>query len=899
MPAVTTVPSSGDQDIDGVLVGRKWAVSSLSYSFPASAAFYEAGYGNGEPLNNFEVLNPTQQAAVRTVLRGYAAVANVTFTEVAETSSAHADLRYASSDAPGTAWAYYPATASYGGDSWYNNSTGWYDSPVKGTYAYETFLHETGHALGLKHAQEAPAVSGAHDSMEYTVMTYHSYVGQVGTDGYTNGAWSFAQSLMMLDIAAVQYLYGANYATNSGNTTYTWSPATGELSIDGVAQGAPIGNRVFMTMWDGGGTDTYDFSSYTTGVAADLHAGAWSTLATAQLAYLGDGHYAAGNVANSLLHDGDLRSLIENATGGAGNDTLTGNELANTLVGNAGDDLLFGDSGNDILDGGAGSDRLFGGAGLDIARFSAAHGAYVVARSGVTVTIAGADGTDTLDGVERLQFTDSFIKLGATLNDFNGDGRSDILWHNADGRVDLWQMNGAQFDATASFGPVATSWVIIDAHGDYDGDGRSDILWRNTDGRVELWRMNGTQRIASASLPGVPTDWSIVDAHGDYNGDGRSDILWHNADGRVDVWQMNGAGLSAGASLPALAASWSIVNGSGDFDGDGRSDIVWRNSDGTVSISLMNGTQIAATGSVSVPMDWSIVDAQGDYNGDGRSDILWRNADGRIDLWQMNGTGVAGASLPAVPTDWNIAAAHGDYDGDGRSDILWRNSDGRVDVWAMDGARIATAGALRAVPVNWTLVDGQGDYNGDGTSDILWRDGSGALTLWQMTGAHIGATGLFGAVPFDWAPADSTELGASLNGDAGANTLTGTVGRDTLFGRGGHDTLTGGAGSDNFVFNSARGPDTAVVTDFQSGTDTLTLSDVVFPGIARGTLSASVFVAEGGAVAHDSDDRILYDSAAGTVAYDADGSGALEAWTFATLANHPLLTAADVHVGVI
>jgi hypothetical protein len=42
---------------------------------------------------------------------------------------------------------------------------------------------------------------------------------------------------MMYDIAAMQHLYGANYTTNAGNTVYTWSPTTGEMSINGVGPG--------------------------------------------------------------------------------------------------------------------------------------------------------------------------------------------------------------------------------------------------------------------------------------------------------------------------------------------------------------------------------------------------------------------------------------------------------------------------------------------------------------------------------------------------------------------------------------------------------------------------------------------------------------------------------------
>ena len=69
---------------------------------------------------------------------------------------------------------------------------------------------------------------------------------------------------MMFDIAAIQYMYGANYSHNSGNTTYTFSQTTGEMFVDGVGQGTPQGNRIFRTIWDGNGIDTYDLSNYTT-----------------------------------------------------------------------------------------------------------------------------------------------------------------------------------------------------------------------------------------------------------------------------------------------------------------------------------------------------------------------------------------------------------------------------------------------------------------------------------------------------------------------------------------------------------------------------------------------------------------------------------------------------------
>jgi len=85
-------------------------------------------------------------------------------------------------------------------------------------------------------------------------MDYHSYLGSGLT--YTNAAGSGNQTYMIDDIAALQSLYGANYATNAGNTTYSWSPTTGEMFINDVGQGASTANKIYEAIWDRGGTDT-------------------------------------------------------------------------------------------------------------------------------------------------------------------------------------------------------------------------------------------------------------------------------------------------------------------------------------------------------------------------------------------------------------------------------------------------------------------------------------------------------------------------------------------------------------------------------------------------------------------------------------------------------------------
>lgn len=137
-----------------------------------------------------------------------------------------------------------------------------------------------------------------------------------------------------------------------------------------------------------------------------------------------------------------------------------------------------------------------------------------------------------------------------------------------------------------------------------------------------------------------------------------------------------------------------------------------------------------------------------------------------------------------------------------------------------------------------------------------------------------------------------------LTGNAGRNLLSGGGGNDVLAGGGGIDTLTGGTGSDRFVFSTAPGPvNVDLVTDFDPRFDSLVLDDAVFGALAgRGVLDRHAFrdLATGAA---DRSDRILYDSATGSLFYDADGSGSGHgAIRFAVLTGRPGLSAGDVLV---
>jgi hypothetical protein len=298
-----------------------------------------------------------------------------------------------------------------------------------------------------------------------------------------------------------------------------------------------------------------------------------------------------------------------------------------------------------------------------------------------------------------------------TRNDFNGDGKSDILWQSTAGTIALWQMNGATVTAAnlTSTSTLESSWKAAGT-GDFNGDKKADILWRNTNGAVVVWTMDGKDVISSqsTSTPSLDSSWKTAGT-GDFNGDGKSDILWRNTNGAVVVWTMDGATITDSklTSTPSLDSSWKTA-GTGDFTGDGKTDILWRNDDGSVALWQMNGAAITASTAVAkVSTDWKIA-GTGDFDGDGKADILWRNDDGRVELWQMNGAAITARNPTSTPTrdSSQTLAGIGDYNGDKKADILWHKDTGAVEIWQMNGSTVvsSTLTSITAESSNWKIA---------------------------------------------------------------------------------------------------------------------------------------------------------------------------------------------------
>jgi len=314
--------------------------------------------------DEFKPFTAQQQESTRQGLKLYSDISNITFKEVSSANGG-GKIQFGSIDLPNYAgWSTGVGTAT-------TNSRIWLDKNIAditpGSSGFTTLLHEIGHSLGLKHPHSgAVNMPNYQDNDRFSVMSYNSHPDMPGVTPKTP---------QIFDVAAVQYLYGANTDTRSGNNTYSWGKDA----------------KFIETIWDGGGTDQISAANQTKDVVIDLITGGFSSIGAN-----GDAN-AQNNVAIAL------GVTIENAVGGSGNDNISGNAVANNIQGGLGNDNLSGKIGNDFLSGGGGNDALNGGDDNDILNGDSGND-----------TLKGGKGEDTLNG-------------GLDNDILNGDDDNDIL----------------------------------------------------------------------------------------------------------------------------------------------------------------------------------------------------------------------------------------------------------------------------------------------------------------------------------------------------------------------------------------------------------------------------------------------------------------------------------------
>jgi hypothetical protein len=127
----------------------------------------------------------------------------------------------------------------------------------------------------------------------------------------------------------------------------------------------------------------------------------------------------------------------------------------------------------------------------------------------------------------------------------------------------IWEMNGTSIIGGAVLPNSGPSWRIIGT-GDFNGDGKSDILWQNTDGLPFMWEMNGTSIIGAGALPNQGAAWQIKDdgpVSADQMATAVADISPPATGGAV---HLSAPDLLASSAVPALDDQ-TVATGSGHF----------------------------------------------------------------------------------------------------------------------------------------------------------------------------------------------------------------------------------------------------------------------------------------------------------------------------------------------
>jgi Ca2+-binding RTX toxin-like protein len=178
----------------------------------------------------------------------------------------------------------------------------------------------------------------------------------------------------------------------------------------------------------------------------------------------------------------DVKTDVENVTGGSGDDTLVAasDAVANTFHGGLGNDTLSGGGGGDVLHGGAGSDPLSGGGGAD--RLYAEAGSDLLGGGpGGDVLSGGAD-PDVLGGGTEADYlaggagedTVTYAGSAAPVTvDIDGPKSDDGAAGEGDSVAnDVENLIGSPFDDTLTGNAVRN---VIDGRAGGDRiDGRAD-----------------------------------------------------------------------------------------------------------------------------------------------------------------------------------------------------------------------------------------------------------------------------------------------------------------------------------------------------------------------------------------------------------------------------------------
>jgi hypothetical protein len=411
--SVSATALTGYTVIDSLLDGWHWSASTISYSFIVpGTSVYPGNYPDPGFWTQIGAFTAAQQAATLGALAEWSNVANVQFTASADDAAAAGTIRlgfsYSEQWGNFVGETYLPGSQPNSGDLWFDpngldivggHGGGSFANSAfaDGSYAFFTLLHELGHALGLKHPFEnstdggGTSVAGTTfagwDSRVFTIMSYTTLAPHPDAIGFTFNP----TTPMLLDIAAIQAVYGANRSYNAGDTTYTFNDN--------------FGQHYFETLWDGGGTNTIAYTG-THAVTVDLREGYGSVIGNTVYAYTAS-NPSAYVVANLWIAYG-TKIQVADLSGCNAAYTVNANNDGDRIICGTGTGTINGGSGGDTIVVGSGAETITCGTGLDTVVFDHARASYTVSYnySNSALQLTGPNGTEAITGAETFKFSD-------------------------------------------------------------------------------------------------------------------------------------------------------------------------------------------------------------------------------------------------------------------------------------------------------------------------------------------------------------------------------------------------------------------------------------------------------------------------------------------------------------